>query len=69
MPSGEIVIPLGHTGVRTEVLEVSVKSVGEVQITVGWVNDQVVERAELATKVVVHKSCDDQYRVALSNYI
>ena len=48
---------LPNAGIRTEVLEVAVESVGEVEIAILWMDGKVVERVELAAKVVVHESC------------
>lgn len=39
----------------TEVLEVSIEGIGEVQVTVPGVDTDVVEGVELATKVVVEE--------------
>lgn len=39
-----------------EVLEVAVESVGEVELAVAGVNDNVIEGAELTTEVVVQKN-------------
>jgi len=41
----------------TEVLEISVKSIGEVQISVSGVDADIVEGVKLAAEVVVQKGC------------
>jgi hypothetical protein len=44
---------IAQAGRRAEVLQEAVKGVGEVQLSIAGVDDNVVERVELATKIVV----------------
>jgi hypothetical protein len=46
---------VSQTRNRTEVLEIAVESVGEVQVTIPGVDANVVQGVELAAKVVVKK--------------
>lgn len=48
---------LPNAGVRTEILEVAVESVSEVEIAVLRVDSKVIERVKLAAKVIVQESC------------
>ena len=44
-----------EAGCRTEVLEVPIESVGEVDIAVAWIDSYIVKRVELSAKVIVQK--------------
>jgi hypothetical protein len=46
---------VSQTRNRTEVLEIPIEGIGEVQVTVPGVDADIVERVELATEVVVEK--------------
>ena len=48
---------VSQTRNRTEILEISVESIGEVQISVSGVDANVVEGVELTAEVVVQKGC------------
>lgn len=47
----------------TEILQEAVEGVGKVQLSVEGVNDDVVERVELATEIVVEQDLDRQFLV------
>lgn len=46
---------VAQAGRRAKILQEAVEGVGEVQLSVAGVDDDVVERVELAAKIVVEK--------------